>query len=125
MKLTLTRPLAAMAGASLLVACGTSLAQEAPAATMNVPGEAPIPTSHPNSIQPETTISISATGEVSRAPDMATISAGVQTEAPTASEAMSQNAASMQGVYDALEAVGIAASDLQTSRLSLQPRYDY
>ncbi len=124
MKPISTRPLMAIAAAATLVACGTSLAQQPPA-TASVPGEAAIPSTHPNSIQPETTVSISATGEVSRKPDMATITAGVQTDADTASAAMSQNASSMQGVYTALRSAGIADRDMQTSNLSLQPRYDY
>ena len=118
------RPILALAAAGALVACGTSLAQTAPAGPA-VPGEAPIPSSHANSIQPETTLSLSASGEVTRAPDMATITLGVQTEADTASAAMSQNAERMNRVYAALSEAGIAERDMQTSNLSLQPRYDY
>ncbi|MEM5516731.1 SIMPL domain-containing protein [Henriciella sp. AS95] len=125
MKMTTPRMIAGIAGAGALVACGTSMAQQSPANTVNVPGEAPIPSSHPNSIQPETTLQISASGEVSRAPDIATITAGVQTEAKTASEAMSQNASRMDGVYSALQTAGVANRDMQTSNLSLQPSYDY
>ncbi|GGB65163.1 SIMPL domain-containing protein [Henriciella pelagia] len=125
MQLPNARMIATIAGAGALVACGTSMAQQAPASTLNVPGEAPIPSSHPNSIQPETTLQISATGEVSRTPDIATITAGVQTEGKTASEAMSQNASRMQGVYSALRSAGAADRDMQTSNLSLQPAYDY
>ena len=118
------RPLIAIAASTALVACGTSLAQQ-PATSPTVPGDAPVPSTHANSIQPATTLSVSASGEVSRAPDMATITAGVQTEADTASAAMSQNANSMDGVYQALRAAGVAERDMQTSNLSLQPRYDY
>lgn len=124
MKFTSAKLVAGLAGAGALVACGTSLAQQAPS-TMTAPSEAPIPSSHPNSIQPETTLSISASGEVSKAPDIAFITAGVQTNAPTASQAMSQNATSMQGVYSALRSAGVAERDMQTSNLSLQPQYDY
>lgn len=120
-----TKLIAGLAGATALVACGTSLAQQQPATTSSVPGEAPVPSSHPNSIQPETTLSISASGEVSRSPDIATITAGVQTEAPTASQAMSQNAERMEGVYKALRDASVAERDMQTSNLSLQPSYDY
>lgn len=124
MKTFPARPLTAIAATAMLVACGTSLAQQPPA-TGSVPAEAPIPSNHANSIQPETTVSISAAGEVSRKPDMATITAGVQTDADTASAAMSQNASAMQGVYAALRSAGVAERDMQTSNLSLQPRYDY
>lgn len=124
MKILSSRPLLAAAAASVLVAGGAGVAQQA-SQPGSMPGEAPVPSTHPNSIQPETTLSVSATGEVNREPDIATITAGVQTDADTASAAMSQNAMAMDGVYSALEAAGVAPRDMQTSNLSLQPRYDY
>lgn len=80
---------------------------------------------HPNSIQPETTLQISAEARVDRAPDIAFITAGVTEERATAKEAMAAQAAAMNGVFEALRAAGIADRDMQTSGLSLQPRYDY
>jgi uncharacterized protein len=80
---------------------------------------------HPNSIQPETTLQINAEAKINRAPDIAYITAGVTEERATASEAMSAQSAAMNGVFSALEAAGIAAKDMQTSGLSLYPRYDY
>lgn len=79
----------------------------------------------PNSIQPETTLSISAEATINREPDIAYINAGVQEERPTASEAMQAQAQSMTGVFEALEAAGVAKKDMQTSNFSLWPRYDY
>ena len=79
----------------------------------------------PNSIQPETTLSISAQATVKREPDIAYITAGVQEERPTAAEAMQAQAKSMTGVFDALEKAGVAKKDMQTSNFSLSPRYDY
>ncbi|MDJ0922897.1 MAG: SIMPL domain-containing protein [Henriciella sp.] len=90
-----------------------------------VPNAPPLESGHPNSIQPETTLSISATGEVKREPDIAFVSAGVTTEAETASEAMRANASAMNGVFEALDAANVARRDMQTSNFSLQPRYDY
>ena len=78
-----------------------------------------------NSIQPETTLQINAEAKINQAPDMAYIIAGVTEERATASEAMSAQAASMSGVFKALKDAGIASKDLQTSGLSLYPRYDY
>ena len=80
---------------------------------------------HPNSIQPETTIQVSAEARVDRAPDIAFVTAGVTEERATAKEAMAAQSAAMNGVFDALRAAGIADRDMQTSGLSLQPRYDY
>ncbi len=71
------------------------------------------------------TLSLSAYGEVKAAPDMAGISLGVQTLAPTASEAMSQNAAQMDRIVAALKRAGIAAKDIQTSGLNLNAQYAY
>ncbi len=78
-----------------------------------------------NAIQPETTLSITASGDVTRQPDTAYINAGVQNEARTAKEAVAANARSMAGVMKALKAAGIADKDIQTSNFSLSPRYDY
>ena len=80
---------------------------------------------HPNSIQPETTVSISATGSVEKTPDIAVMTTGVQTEARTAVEASAENARQMAAVFKAVEKAGIAEKDMQTSNFSLSPRYDY
>ncbi len=70
-------------------------------------------------------LNLSAYGEVKTAPDMATISFGVVTEATTAAEAMSQNAARMNQVMAALRSAGIEARHVQTSGLNLSAQYDY
>ena len=72
-----------------------------------------------------TTLNLSAAGEVKAAPDMASISIGVQTSQPTAQAAMAGNAAQMSRVIDALKRAGIDAKDIQTSALNLSPQYDY
>lgn len=80
---------------------------------------------HPNSIQPETTIQVSAEARIDRAPDIAFVTAGVTEERASAKEAMAAQASAMNGVFEALRDAGIADRDMQTSGLSLQPRYDY
>jgi uncharacterized protein YggE len=74
--------------------------------------------------QSQQTISVSGTGQVSARPDMAIITLGVQTEAEQASAALSQNNQQMQAVIDALKKAGIAAEDIQTQVINLQPRYE-
>jgi uncharacterized protein len=69
-----------------------------------------------------TTLSLAAYGEVKTTPDMATISVGVDTTAPSAGQAMSANAERMARVIAALKAAGVDARDLQTSGLSLSPQ---
>ncbi|MEO7379641.1 MAG: SIMPL domain-containing protein, partial [Sphingomicrobium sp.] len=72
-----------------------------------------------------TRLDISATGEATRVPDVAIISAGVTTQATTATDALGQNAARMERVRAALKRAGIADRDIQTASISLQPQYKY
>jgi len=69
---------------------------------------------------------VTVTGEatVSVAPDMAVIRIGVASQGKTAREASDANARQMTAVLAAIKDAGIAARDVQTSRLSLQPQYD-
>ncbi len=76
-------------------------------------------------MQTPPSLNLSAYGEVKAAPDMATISFGVQTEAATAQEAMRDNATRMTQVMAALRRAGIAERDVQTSGLNLSAQYDY
>ncbi len=72
-----------------------------------------------------TTLAISAEGEVKAAPDQASVSLGVQTTAPTAAQAMADNAARMTQVIAALRRQGLEGRDVQTSGISLQAQYNY
>ena len=94
------------------------------AAAASAQGEAATPASA-DTIFHATTFNLSATGETAVAPDMATISLGVQTEAPTAAEALAANSARMTQVIAALKKGGIAPRDIQTSGLSINPQYVY
>ena len=71
----------------------------------------------------ERTVSVSATGQASAAPDMATISTGVQAEAATAREAMTANSAAMSKLIDGLKAAGIDSKDIRTTAINVNPRY--
>lgn len=62
---------------------------------------------------------------VHSAPDVAQIGAGVTTRAPTAQEAVRQNAQAMEQVIAKLRELGIASRDIQTSNFNLNPQYDY
>ena len=72
-----------------------------------------------------TRLDVSAMGEVTRVPDLAIISAGVQTLQPTASAAIEENAARMERVRAALKRAGIEDRDIQTSSINLNPEYHY
>ena len=72
-----------------------------------------------------TLLSVSAQAEATRVPDVATVSAGVVTQAADANAAMQANAKQMDGVMRAIRAAGIAERDIQTSGISLHPQYRY
>jgi uncharacterized protein len=70
-------------------------------------------------------LDISATGEVTRVPDVAVISAGVVSRSPTATGALQDAAGRMQRVLAALKRAGVEDRDVQTSSISLNPEYRY
>lgn len=71
------------------------------------------------------TVTVTASGSVVAKPDMARISSGVVTEAPTAREALSANSAVVQKLTDALKQSGIAPADLRTASINVSPRYTH
>lgn len=72
-----------------------------------------------------TRLDVVARGEVRRVPDIATISAGVVTQATDARAALAQNAERMARVRTALQRAGVAQRDVSTAQIALQPQYRY
>src|SRR3954471_11721107 len=72
-----------------------------------------------------TRLDVSATGDVTRVPDLAIISAGVVTRSATATGAIQQAATRLARVREALRQAGIADRDIQTSNITLNPDYVY
>lgn len=72
-----------------------------------------------------TLLEVSAIGRTVRTPDIATIRAGVVTQAPTAGAALSDNSNRMARVVAALKAAGVATRDVTTSNVGLSPQYRY
>ncbi|NUT00940.1 MAG: SIMPL domain-containing protein [Sphingomonas sp.] len=72
-----------------------------------------------------TRLDVTATGEVTRVPDVAVITAGVVTRQPTASAALQENSTRMDRVLAALKRAGVADRDVQTSSINLNPEYRY
>ena len=68
-------------------------------------------------------ISVNGEGRVMAPPDMAVIHLGVQTEGRTALEAMTRTGEVMAKVVQAVKAAGIPDTDIQTTGISLYPRY--
>lgn len=103
----------------LLLAASAALMAPALATAQQPQGHGPmVPTTGP-------LLSLSVSESIESAPDMATINTGVQTRAPTAKEAMAQNAAQMDRLVAALVKGGIERKDIQTSGINLNPQYDY
>jgi uncharacterized protein YggE len=103
-----TSIMAAALGASVLAGAAPATAQEAEVRPIS-----------------GTRLDVVAQGEVARVPDIARISAGVVTQAPTATAAIRENAQRMTAVRAALRDAGIAERDIQTSTINLQPSYRY
>jgi len=72
-----------------------------------------------------TLLNISAQADAKRVPDVATLSAGVVTQAVDGNTAMRENAVQMDKVMAAIKAAGIAERDIQTSGINLSPQYRY
>jgi uncharacterized protein YggE len=74
---------------------------------------------------PEHTLSVSGTGLIKIAPDVADLSVGVSITRATVRQARADAATQMAAVIAALKKAGVAERDIQTSGLSLNPVYDY
>lgn len=71
------------------------------------------------------TLEIAAQVNIKQAPDIATVTAGVVTDAPTADAAMKDNATRMNAVFAALKKAGIADKDIQSAGININPQYNY
>ena len=70
-------------------------------------------------------VTLNVTETVEAAPDQAIIGTGVQSRAPTAAQAMRDNAAKADKLVAALAKAGVAKRDVQTSGVNLNAQYDY
>jgi len=73
---------------------------------------------------PPRVIVVQGSGQVSMAPDIATLTLGVTTQAQTAQDALTANSTRMTEVMALMTERGIAERDLQTAQFSVQPVYD-
>ncbi|QUL39151.1 SIMPL domain-containing protein [Erythrobacter sp. JK5] len=90
----------------------SAIAVPAHSATVEIESEGPV-------------VELSVYESITAEPDIATISAGVTSDAATAVEAMRLNAIEMRRVIDRIKALGIDEKDIQTSGINLNARYDY
>jgi uncharacterized protein len=95
-----------------LLATGSMTAGDAMATQVNIAATNPV-------------IDLTVSETVEAKPDIATFSTGVQTMAPTASEAVRQNNTQMASVVARLKKLGIADRDIQTTQINLNQQFDY
>lgn len=79
----------------------------------------------PTPVPPEGSIVVTGTGTVSVVPDVVELRLGIVVARPTVEAARAEAATVMDAVLAAVRAVGVAARDVRTTLLSVQPRYDY
>ncbi len=72
----------------------------------------------------EPLIWVTGVGEVTTAPDLATIQIGVSTDARTAGEAIGRNSQETTNVLESIKKNGVPAEDIQTAELSLFPNFE-
>lgn len=90
----------------------------------------PIISGHPTlgadpTTAPEHTVTVSSSGVVSVAPDVADVVIGVMAQKLTVADAQSAAATSMTSVIAAVKKAGVDAKDIVTVNISLNPAYDY
>ncbi len=73
----------------------------------------------------QTGITVCGHGTSKVKPDQATLQVGVNATASNAQDARNQAAQAMTDVIAALKSNGVAADDIQTNYVSIQPQYDY
>lgn len=70
-------------------------------------------------------VELTISESVSASPDLVQLTASVNALAPTASEALRQNAERMTRVIAAVEGQGVGQDDIRTSQISLNPQYEW
>jgi uncharacterized protein YggE len=79
----------------------------------------------PTTAVPEHTVTVSSSGVVSVAPDVADVVIGVMAQKVTVAEAQTAAATSMTSVIAAVKKTGVDAKDIVTVNISLNAVYDY
>ena len=96
----------------LIALSGLAAAMPASAAEVQIAAQGPV-------------VELTVMETVKAKPDIATVGAGVTTQAQTAVEAMRLNAQAMDRVIQRIKALGIDEDDIQTVGINLGAQYDY
>jgi len=113
-----------VASAGLLIGAftlGTGQGSAAPAAASGTAGNAALTAAA--SAAGSARITVTGTGNVSGVPNQLSLSMGVQTSAGSVATALRQANTAARSVTAVLSRSGVAASDIQTSGLSIYPNY--
>jgi len=106
-------------------AAALAMAASAVALTPALAQDSALAAGHHRMMLEGATLTIYAEARTGERPDIATVTAGVVTEAPTAEAALTENARRMTAVIAAIKRSGVADRDIQTSQFSIQPRTIY
>ena len=68
---------------------------------------------------------VTGMGQVTSAPDIATLNGGVEAVAETVAEARSRAAEAMDAMMEALASLGVEDRDIQTTSFNIYPEYQY
>ncbi len=115
------------AAAVLLIgafALGVTLGDASSSASRSAPGSPRGQDVQLTSATSGTRITVTGTGMVSGTPNQLTLDMGVQVNGASVDSALQQASQAVDQVTAALRASGVAASDIQTSGLYIQPNYE-
>jgi uncharacterized protein YggE len=110
----------ALAAVSALAACSGASGSKATPTLVSVAGPS---STVAGGVPAARTITATGQGQASGTPDLLTVSIGVQTSGPTARAVLAANSTEAAALIAKLQADGVAAKDIQTSQLSLNPVY--
>jgi uncharacterized protein YggE len=79
----------------------------------------------PASSTNEKTISVTGTATTSISPDIVTLQFGVDTQAKTAQDAISENAQAMNSIVASVTGLGITKDEMSTASFTIYPVYNY
>lgn len=92
---------------------------------VGVPASAQQISASPDQLAAAPLVIVQISEQLRSPPDEATINAGTESRAPTASAALAANKLKTEGVLQAIKAAGIAAKDVQTEGMSVSADYEY
>jgi uncharacterized protein YggE len=115
-----------VASAGLLIGAftlGAGQGSAAPATAGRVTGNAALTAAAASAAPAGTRITVTGTGDVSGVPNQLALSMGVQTSGTSVAAALRQANSAVRSITAVLRHGGVAASDIQTSGLSIYPNY--